>query len=201
MPLREPTSFSPFAVTAIDDLERPLVGVEQRLGEAVAAVGGGAGVHLDEAAEDRARGGARSLARDDARARAAMRSRSSARAAARHERREPRRGRREPRAGRKVVALATRARVSHARLRAQQIETRRDLASLLRDGAAVEHELVASQAPASSSTVGVGPQRVERDRNRADGRHVQARVGLAPILDECEVRAGACARAWRHGRA
>ena len=54
-------------------------------------------------------------------------------------------------------------------------------------------ELVAARPGSSSTSVSV-TKRVERDRDRADGRHVQARVGLAPILDEREVRARARAR-------
>src|SRR4029079_5790625 len=50
----------------VRDLERPIGAAEQRLGEAVGAVGRTTRVHLDEAAEYRSGGGARATAREHA---------------------------------------------------------------------------------------------------------------------------------------
>ena len=192
MPLREPISFSPFAVTAMTTSSghsAPSSSGSAKLSLPSAAR---ARVHLDEPAEDRARRRPRPLPRDDAAlARRQREAESSFRRT--HERRESRSRRREPRAGRKVVA----ARDANTRCRrrpcAAASRGRRRSSQVLVAAHAVQRQLVAGGAGRELHRR-LREQRVERDRDRADGRHVQTRVGLAPIFDEREVGAGAGSR-------
>ena len=174
------------------DLERPIGTREQRLGEAVAAVGRSARMHLDETAEDRTRRGAGPLPSDDAAL--ARRQREPERRFRRaHERCEARCRRRKPRPGRKIVAARDARAGVDACLAPQQIEAGGDLREILVAAHPVQRELVARDARRELDRR-LREQRVERDRDRADGRHVQARVGLAPIFDEREIGAGARSR-------
>jgi hypothetical protein len=62
------------------------------------------------------------------------------------------------------------------------------LAKLIGAALTVERQLVGGEALVELD-LRIGPQRVERDRDRADRRHVEPRVGLAPVLHEREIRA------------
>ena len=155
-------------------------------------------MHLDEAAEHRARGGSRAPAREHAEL--ARREREiERRGGGLDERGEPRGRRRETRAGREVVRAHDARAPGHARALAEQVEARGDLRELIGAALPVEHELVGGE-PRVELDVRVGPERVERDRDRAYGRHVEPRVRLAPVLYEREVRARPRARVPRAGR-
>jgi hypothetical protein len=76
----------------------------------------------------------------------------------------------------------------------QHVEARGHLGELLGAALPVEHELVGRELRIELD-VGVRPERFERNRDRADGRDVEPRVGLAPVFDEREIRACSRARA------
>ena len=153
MPLREPISFSPFAVTAMTTSSGHSALVEQRLGEAVAAVGRRARVHLDEPAEDRARRGPGAEARDDAALARRSASRPNAASAARTSAANPDADDASPAPVGKLLRLATRDARVDACLAPQQVDAGRDLREVLVAALAVERRARRARSSGVSSTV------------------------------------------------
>ena len=192
MPLREPISFSPFAVTAITTSS----------GQSALASSGSAKLSLPSAAvpaciSTKPPKIERAAEPDPCRA-TMLRSRGdnvspNAASPARTSAANPDADDASPAPVGKLLRLATRARVSTAALRRSKIETGGDLREILVAARPVQRELVARETGRELDRR-LREQRVERDRDRADGRHVQARIGLAPIFDEREIGAGARSR-------
>ncbi len=193
MPLREPTSFSPLAVIAIATSSGHSAAPSSGSAKLSAPSGARPACistkppNSDRAAEPEPRRASTLSSRGGS-----FRSRAPAAAITSAAKPDAEDARPAP-VGKLFELVDARARTD-ARALAKQVEACGNLRELIGAAPAVERELVGGE-PIVELDFGVRPQRIERDRDRADRGHVEPRVGLAPVLHEREIGARPSARA------